>query len=89
MVYIIIPSAKHSFRGVCCFQPVRDSEILSFHDHFLKVLLGNFITSCPILIKFHLTLTIRHCMCFRKIGTEGTVLQELCHFVILTAICLP
>ena len=34
---------------------------------------------------FHHTLTIRHCMFCRKIGAEGSVLQELCHFVILTA----
>ena len=25
----------------------------------------------------------------RKTGAEGSVLQELCHFVILTARCLP
>ena len=34
---------------------------------------------------FHHTLAIRHCMFCRKIGAEGSVLQELCHFVILTA----
>ena len=38
---------------------------------------------------FHHTLTIRHCMFYRKIGAEGSVLQELCHFVILNASCLP
>ena len=38
---------------------------------------------------FHHTLIIRHCMFCRKIGVEGSVLQELCHFVILTARCLP
>ena len=33
---------------------------------------------------FHHTLTITHCMFCRKKGAEGSVLQELCHFVILT-----
>ena len=32
-------------------------------------------------------LTIRHCMFCRKTGAEGTVLQTLCHFVILNARC--
>ena len=36
---------------------------------------------CP---NFHHTLIISHCTFFRKIGAEGSVLQELCHFVILT-----
>ena len=31
----VIPPAKCSFRGVYCFQPVRDSMIPSFCDHFL------------------------------------------------------
>ena len=35
---------------------------------------------------FHHTLTIRHCMFCKKKGAEGSVLQELCHFVILNAI---
>ena len=38
---------------------------------------------------FHHTITISNCMFCRKIGAEGSVLQELCHFVILTARCLP
>ena len=33
-------------------------------------------------------ITIRQCMFDRKIGAEGSVLQELCHFVILTTRCL-
>ena len=36
---------------------------------------------------FHHTITIRHCMFCRKIGAEGSVLQELCHFVSLTERC--
>ena len=35
----------------------------------------------------HHTLTIRQCMFDRKIGAEGSVLQELCHFVILIIRC--
>ena len=31
---------------------------------------------------FHQTLIIKHCMFYRKIGAKGSVLQELCHFVI-------
>ena len=82
---VIIPLAKRSFRGVYCFQPVRHSVILSFRYHFLMfcsvtlVALGRFCSNF-----FH-TLTIRHCMFCRKKGVEGSVLQELCHFVILTA----
>ena len=33
---------------------------------------------------FQHTLTVRQHMFYRKIGTEGSVLQELCHFVILS-----
>ena len=36
-----------------------------------------------------LALNNRHCKFYRKIGAEGSVLQELCHFVILNARCLP
>ena len=36
----------------------------------------------------HHTITIRQCMFDMKIGAEGSVLQELCHFVILTIRCL-
>ena len=31
---VFIPPAKRSFRGVYCFQPVRDSVIPSFRQHF-------------------------------------------------------
>ena len=34
---------------------------------------------------YHTLDIIRHCMFCRKIGVEGSILQELCHFVILTA----
>ena len=36
----------------------------------------------------HHILTIRQCIFDRKIGAEGSVLQELCHFVIITIRCL-
>ena len=35
---------------------------------------------------FHHTLTIRHYMFCRKKGAKGSVLQELCHFVIFTVV---
>ena len=60
----------------------------SFRQH-LSVLLYNFDSFCLILFKFtHHTLTIRECMFDRKIGAEGSVLQELCLFVILIIRCI-
>ena len=84
---IIIPPAKHSFRGVYCFPPVRDSVILSFRDSgnilsITKVALARFCSN------FHHTLTIRHYTFCRKIGAKGSVLQELCHFLFFTVSCL-
>ena len=74
--------------GVYCFQHVRDSVIPKFCQH-LMILLYNFETA---FVRFcsnlHHTITIRQCMFDRKIGAEGSVLQELCHFVILTIRCL-
>ena len=60
--------------GVYCFQPVGHS----FHQQ-LRFLLCNF-TSLWYCSNFHHTLTIRQCTCYWKIGTEGSVLQELCLF---------
>ena len=62
------------------------SVILKFRQH-LRLLLYNFDSFCPILFKLHHTLTIGQCMFDRKIGAEGSVLQELCHFVILIIRC--
>ena len=89
---IIIPPAKRSFRGVYCFQPVRDSKIPRFRHSviiFLRFCSVTLVALARFCSNFHHTLTIRHCMFCRKIGAEGSVLQELCHFVVLTAICLP
>ena len=80
---IIIPPAKHSFRGVSCFQHVGDSGILSTFKVFITLIA--FVRFCS---NLHHTLTIRQCMFGGKIGAEGSVLQELCHFVILTIRCL-
>ena len=59
---IIIPPAKRSFRGVYCFQPVRDSVIPSFRDsvipsfrHSVNIwtsLLNNLSSFCLICFKF-------------------------------------
>ena len=46
-----------------------------------------FIEMLYFVLKFNTVPTL--CMFCRKIGTEGSVLLELCHFVILTARCLP
>ena len=56
--------------------------------NILWVFLNNFDSFCLILFIFTHTITIRQCMFERKIGTEGSVLQELCHLVILTIRCL-
>ena len=60
------------------------SVILSFHDHF-KVLLCKFSSSCPILFKFspHLNYQTLH------VFEENGQYCKVCHFVILTARCLP
>ena len=58
--------------------------------HFFKRFYSvTFVALAGFCSNFHYTLTIRHCMFCRKIGTGGSVLQELCHFVILNASCLP
>ena len=44
----------------------------------------NFSSFPQILLNVQLTLTIRQCMFRRRIGTERSVLPELCHFVIST-----
>ena len=59
---LIIPPAKRSFRGVYCFQPVRDSVIPSFRDsvipsfrHSVNIwtsLLNNLSSFCLICFKF-------------------------------------
>ena len=59
---IFIPPAKRSFRGVYCFQPVRDSVIPSFRDsvipsfrHSVNIwtsLLNNLSSFCLICFKF-------------------------------------
>ena len=82
------PPAKRSFRGVYCFQPVRHSVIPWFRHSEIIFLWFCSVTLVPtarFCSNFHHTLAIRHCMFCRKIGAEGSVLQELCHFVILTA----
>ena len=60
--FIVIPPAKRSFRGVYCFQPVRDSVIPSFRDsvipsfrHSVNIwtsLLNNLSSFCLICFKF-------------------------------------
>ena len=64
--------------GVYCFQPFRDSVNIIRICYVTEVALARFCSN------FHHTLTIRHCMFCRKKGAKGSVLQELCHFVILT-----
>ena len=63
------------------------SVIPSFCDHFFyRFCSVTFVALARFCSNFHHTLTIRHCMFCKKIGAEGSVLQELCHFVILNAI---
>ena len=52
--HIFIPPAKRSFRGVYCFQSVRNSVILKFRDsvHISRFLMYNLSSFCPILFKF-------------------------------------
>ena len=57
--------------------------------NFFKGFALTFVALARFCSNFHHTLTNRHCMFYRKIGAEGSVLQELCHFVILNARCLP
>ena len=66
---------------------MRNYEIPSVRQH-LRLLLYNFDSFSPILFKFTHTLTIRQCMLDWKIGAEVSVLQELCHFVILIIRCI-
>ena len=57
--------------------------------HFYRFCSVTFVALARFCSNFHHTLTNRHCMFCRKIGAEGSVLQELCHFIILNARCLP
>ena len=97
-IWLFYTPAKGVFRGVYCFQHVCPSMILltskgfapSFHDSvnsqgFCAITLIAFVQFCS---NVHHTLTIRQCMFDREIGAEGSVLQELCLFVILTIRCL-
>ena len=59
--------------------------ILNAIDFFLRFCSETFVALARCCSDFHHTLTHSHCMFFRKIGAEGSVLQELCHFVILNA----
>ena len=86
---IIIPPRKRSLRGVYCFESVRDSVIPSCRHSviiFYRFCSVTFVALARFCSNFHYTLTIRHCMFYKKIGAEGSVLQELCHFVILNVI---
>ena len=58
------------------------SVIPKFRQHLLYYL----DSFCPILFKFKSHLNSARLV--QKIGAEGSVLQELCHFVILTIRCL-
>ena len=58
---------------------------LSTFQGFFSITLTAFVWFCSYL---HHTITIRQCMFERKIGAEGSVLQALGHFVILTIRCL-
>ena len=51
---IFIPPAKRSFRGVYCFQSVRNSVIPSFRHsvNILTSLLNNLSSFCPMFFKF-------------------------------------
>ena len=51
---------------------------------FYSITLTAFVRFCSDL---HHTITIRQCMFDRKIRAEGSVFQDLCHFVILTIRC--
>ena len=80
---------KGSLRGVYCFESVRDSVMPSFRHSviiFYRFCSVTFVALARFCSNFHHTLTIRHCMFYKKIGAEGSVLQELCHFVILNVI---
>ena len=66
-----------------------DFVIPRFCDHFLRFCSVTLVALAQFCSNFHHTLTIKHCMFCRKIGAEGSVLQELCYYVILTARCLP
>ena len=60
-----------------------------FCAHFFMIFLCFFSSYCQILIKFSPHLNHHTLHVLLKKGAEGSVLQELCHFVILTARCLP
>ena len=63
--------------------------ILNAIHFFYRFCSVTFVALARFCSNFHHTLTNRHCMFCRKIGAEGSVLQELCHFVFLNARCLP
>ena len=89
---IFIPPSKRSFRGVYCFQPVRDSVILSFRQHFdniLTSLLNNLSSFARCSSNFQHTCTVRQHMCDMNLGAKGSVLQELWDFLNLYIECLP
>ena len=71
---------------VYCFQPVRHSIVPSFCQSVIPSMFNVFFCNirnvCPILFKFYNTTTIRQCVFGGKIRAEGSVSQELCHFVI-------
>ena len=71
---------------VYCFKPVRHSIVPSFCQSVIpstfNVFFCNIRNVCRICSNFHNTITIRQCVFGGKTGTEGSVSQELCHFVI-------
>ena len=71
-----------SLWGVYCFQHVCDSSILWFRQ---QIRFWS-ITSIPFVLfwsNLHTTWSILQYTCGKKIGAEGSVLLELCPFIIL------
>ena len=93
---LIIPPAKRSFRGVYCFQSVRNSVIPSFRHsvNILTSLLNNLSSFCPMFFKFSTHLhhkttpakrSFRGVYCFQSV--RNSVIPSFRHSVnILTSL---
>ena len=84
--------AKRSFMGYAVYSKsrilsFRPSVIPSFRQQlrFCSITLIAFVRFC---LNLRHTLTIRQCTFERKIGARGSVLHELCLFVILLIKCI-
>ena len=74
------PPAKRRYRGCTVF------SLSVIPPTICSVTSVSLVRFCS---NFHHTLTIRHCMFYRKVRTKGSVLQEICYFVFSIVSCLP